>query len=189
MKIKRILLAVLALLLVFAMCFAMVGCDKDDDKKDKKSSSSRSPEDVADDYMEAMFVNRDAKEILDLIHDDVIDAACEDEEMTKSEFEDYLQEEIDYTFDALDDEVDEWSVDWEISYVEDMDEYDLEDLQEDYLDMYDLEVDDAKFVEIDATIEITVDDETEDSGNDMEICVVKIDGKWYLDPDSMENVI
>ena len=37
-NIKRILLALVAVVLTFAMCFALVGCgggDKDDDKKDK----------------------------------------------------------------------------------------------------------------------------------------------------------
>ena len=42
---KRVLLTLVAALLVFAMCFAMVGCDKDEDKDDKDDDSKTSVSD------------------------------------------------------------------------------------------------------------------------------------------------
>ncbi len=186
MKIKRVLLTVLALLLAFTMCFAMVGCDKDD-KKDKKSSSSRSPEDVADKFMEAVFIDKKAEDAINLIHDDVIDGFCEEEDMKKSEFEDEFQEDLDDLFEEFDYEYDDWSVDWTISYVEDLEEYNLEDIKDSYSDYYDVEIDDAKLVEIDATLKTTCDGEKEEDTDELEIVAVKIDGKWYLDIESMED--
>lgn len=46
---KRLLIAMIAVLMVFAMCFAMTGCDKDDDKDDKDKDDKTSVSDKKDD--------------------------------------------------------------------------------------------------------------------------------------------
>lgn len=166
-----ILIAVVAVVLVVVLCVALLG--------------GNSPKSVADDYMKAMFKQQDAGKMLSLIHKDILDAAYEEADMDKDEFEEELQDMMDMMYEGLDDECDEWNVTWEIGDVDDVDDDELEDIQDYYDDDYDVKVKDAKTVEINATVEVTVDDETEEEDTDMEIIVVKIGNKWYLDPESM----
>ncbi len=166
-----IIIAVVAVVLVVVLCASLFG--------------GNSPKSVADDYMKATFKQQDAGKVLDLIHKDVIKAACDDEDMSRKELEEEAQDMFDEMFEFLDDSCDEWKVDWEIKDVEDLDDDELEEIQDYYDDDYDLKVKDAKMVEIEANIEVTVDDETEDQDQDIEIYVVKVGGKWYLDAESM----
>ena len=69
----------------------------------------------------------------------------------------------------------------ELSYdIKDEDEItgeDLEDIQDYYEDEYNLDIENAKVFEVEICAEI----DGEENEETIEIIVVKIDGKWYLD--------
>lgn len=184
---KRVLLTLVAALLVFAMCFAMVGCGKDSDKdKDDKSGSSSKvevkkdkPEDIADKAMKSMFEDYDAQAYVDLINDDILDAAYEDSGMTEEEFVDQFQvvfDSIEEAFTAMGDDVE---ITWEVGKVSDVD--DLDEINDSYKDIADVEIEDAKTVKVTVTAEATVDGESAKQSKDMELSVILIDGEWSLD--------
>lgn len=177
-NIKRILLALVAVVLTFAMCFALVGCgggDKDDDKGGKNKASSKSPEQLAEDLMEAMWEDYSASAMFKLAHE-----ATYDEE---------LEEEVQTALDGMKESMDSMEdynaeVTWEILGSEDMDESDLEDYKDLYADEYDLEVEKGKVVKANMCITFEVAGEEQTSEEETEIPFLCIDGKWYVDMES-----
>ena len=205
---KRVLLTLVAALLVFAMCFAMVGCGKDDDKKDDKDDSKTSvsdkketddskdedddekeiaikkdgPEEIADKAMKAMWEDQDAQAFVDLMNDDLI-AAAEEEGMSEQDMVDSFQTIL----DTLDDSfaaADAVDITWEIGDVNDVD--DLDRIQEEYKDNVDLDVEDAKVVDITVVISAEVDGKTASQEQEIQLPVVLIDGEWSIDMANMD---
>lgn len=176
MKLRKLLCLVLSLVLVLSLA----ACGKSGGKKEK---SGKTPESVAEKYMKAAL-DADFEKIMDLVHKDVINNGMEAEDMD----EDDLQELIDEHNSDLDDvlaelEEEDVKLSYEVMEAEELSEDVLEGGKEYYQDEYDVEITDAKRVEVEITIEADGDAETET----LDIYVVKIGGSWYLDIDSVTN--
>ena len=119
--------------------------------------------------------------VKDLLPDAVWEMYAEDEDMDVDEL-------VDEYIDNIEDEKAEAeefgiSVSYEIGEYEKMDSDDLDDLKEEIADCYDcIDEDDignkAYTVEINYEVSYEEWDETEEE--DMEVCVVKINGDWYV---------
>ena len=176
---KKTLLTLVALLLSVAMCFSIVGCDKDDDdKKDKKSS--RTPEEIAGLALKYTYKDRDINKYLDLIHEDVVNKTADDKGLTVDEFAEEMEESMVEAFDSLESMGAEIDVDYEVGDVKECDTED--DIIKQYKDEYDLDVDEVKAVEVDITVTVSYQGESQENEQTEEMEICKIDGVWYFCP-------
>lgn len=134
-------------------------------------------------FVDAQF-DADAEAIFELIPEKMIEYALEEEGYDEDELDEFieegneeLQDQLDYIERYLGED---WTVSYEILTVEDVTGDDLDDLKEDYEDM-DIKVSAAKTVEIELTIKAG-DTET---GNSLDVSVIKVGRSWYLDLASM----
>jgi len=142
-----------------------------------------SPKKVAKKTMDAMM-DCNMNKVVKLMHKDVIDAVLEELDMDEDDFEDLLDEASEEAKDGLEemeDEYDDYKISYKIKDVEDMDDDEFDDLKDMYDDDLDIKVKKAKVVEIEVTEKYDGDKEEDD----MELIIVKIGGKWYLDPSSI----
>ena len=179
MKMRKLLCLVLSLVLVLSLA----ACGGSSGKKDKSSKAAKTPEAIAEKYMEAAL-DADFEKMLDLVHKDVINNGMEAEDMD----DDDMQEMIDESSEELEEllaelEEEDIKLSYEIVDVDALDKEMVESGKEYYEDEYDVEITDAKSVMIE--ISIKADGETE--YENIEIYVVKIGGSWYLDIDSVDN--
>lgn len=134
-------------------------------------------------FVDAQF-DADAEAIFELIPEKMIEYALEEEGYDEDELDEFieegneeLQDQLDYIERYLGED---WTVSYEILTVENVTGDDLDDLKEDYEDM-DIKVSAAKTVEIELTIKAG-DTET---GNSLDVSVIKVGRSWYLDLASM----
>lgn len=136
----------------------------------------RSYKDVVKDYFKAIE-KADAKLMIELLPDDLIKSIMKEEDMTKKEMTEDLQDEL----DDIHEYYDKVKISYEITDTEEFDKDDLKDLKKEYKE-YDVKVKDAMFVEVEVTLEFDGRDIT----NTMELTLIKVGGSWYLDIDSMD---
>ena len=142
-----------------------------------------SPEGVAKAYMEATK-DFDAKKIVDLMPDKLVDAIAEEEfDGDKKEMIEKIQDDLDEAKEKAEELGYKISkMKYEIVDVEDVDEEDIEDLNEDLKDEdIDLTVKDAKIVEIEASY--PVEDEDDEKTVSTKLRVIKVGNSWYMWPD------
>lgn len=135
---------------------------------------------VIKEYLNASF-EADGKAMLSLMPDKVVDALCEEEDMTRKECIKKITESLEDQIDYLDRYFDEWTFSYEIINEEDITGKELKSLKKDYEINCDVIVRKAKTVEV----EITFRDADNDISNSMEIGLIKVGGSWYLDVASM----
>lgn len=137
-------------------------------------------------FVDAQF-DADAKAIMQLIPDKMIDYVMEDEGYDEDDWDQFIEEgneSLESAMDSIDRYFgDDWKVSYEITDTEDVKGDDLADLKEDYKDIG-IKVSAAKTVEVELTVKA---DETE-SSNTVDISLIKIGRSWYLDIESMGNI-
>ena len=193
-KSMRILLTLVALLLTLAMCFAVTGCsDKDDKEKSDVSEKTNdkeiavvsglsSPEEVAEAFVESLFVDFDAAATVGLVHEADVDYMVENLEGgdTKEDLIEHFDKSYSERKSILDESFGDWSFTFEIEEVADSDSEDsvVATRIKNHYEEADIDIEDYKSVYVDGVMKY--DDQTED---DVDVCVyvVQIDGKWYLD--------
>ena len=136
---------------------------------------------AVDNFMDGVF-DGDAKQVLKSLPDDLIDFMCEEEDMSRRE----LTNEMDEMLDEMLEELayyagDSWSVKHKITGTEKYDRDDLEDIKEMY-DEIGIKVKDAKLV----TVKITVKAYGMSQSMDIEIGVIKVGGSWYVDAENVD---
>ena len=131
-------------------------------------------------FMDGVF-EADAKQLLSAFPDEVIDEMCDEEDMSKSELIDYMDDELDDLIDMLDTYYDGWSVDYKIISTEKYDSDDLEWIEEEY-DEVGIKIKEAKMV----TVEMTVEADDMSESEEMEIGVIKIGNSWYVDAQNVD---
>lgn len=131
----------------------------------------RSYKDVVKDYFKATE-KADAKLMMDLLPDDLIKYVMEEEDMTKKEMIEDLQDSL----DQLHKYYDKVKISYEITDTEDFDKDDLKDLKKDYKEIG-VKVKDAMVVEVEVTMELDGNEMT----TDQELTLIKVGGSWYLD--------
>ena len=157
---------------VIVMLFALLG--------------GRSYKSTVTKFLDATF-KADAKTILSLMPDDMIDYMLDDIGYDRADMNDALdelseelQDEINYITYYLGDD---WKVSYEILGAEDISAKELRELKSDY-EEYDVTVSAAKNVEVTVTIK-AADTET---SNTIEIPVIKVGRSWYLDVENLGNI-
>ena len=137
-------------------------------------------------YVNATYdVNAGA--IFDLVPDDMMDYMLEEDGYDRDDLEDLIDdanEELQDMVDHIERYIGEdWKLSYKIADVEKVTNDDLADLKKDYKKMG-VKVSAAKTVEVELTVKYG---ETE-SGNTMNIPLIKVGRSWYLDVDSMGSL-
>lgn len=140
------------------------------------------PEKSATKFVDSIFKG-DGKAIVNMIPDKVIEEIMDEEDMTKKEMIEELNDGLEYIKDDMDDMYDKWSVKCKVLDTEDMSKRELRDLADRYEDRYDIDVKAAKTVSVKATLK--ADGETD--SNTMDIVMIKVGGKWYLEYSSINR--
>ena len=126
-------------------------------------------------YAKAM-VNYDAKAIVDITHDDMVDSM---EKLLKySDYDDY-EEMLEAAFEELEDndyEYKSYKIDGDYKKY---DKDDVEDIAEEWEESYDINEKDVQAVRR-YTIKFKVDDDGDDDTEKVKVLVAKIKGKWYF---------
>lgn len=170
---KKSFISVLAMVLALTVSVGcLCGCGKDGGSKKKDGYKA-----VAEDFAKG-FKDLDAKKIIGLMHDDVVEQAAEEEDMDKDEFIEEFQDSLDEIKEEVEEDYNWKKIKYEIGDDDDLDDDDLEELNEQYEDL-DLEIKEAKKVEITFTTP-AVDKDEDDKEESFEIIVGKIDKSWYL---------
>ena len=162
-----------AVILVIILCFVFLG-----------GGDHGSPEDVAEAYIEAI-ISGSATNAVDLVHKDIVEIYREDEDMSKSEWQQML-EEVD---EELKDSIKMikqlgGSISYKIGDVNSVSSDELAEIQEMYED-FDLKVTDAK--EVEYVLSASALGMSQDDSDT--ILVVKISGKWYLNAEFLEEFV
>lgn len=131
----------------------------------------RGYKDVVKDYFKAME-KADAKLMMELLPDDVIKYAMKEDDMTKKEMTEELQEQL----DSLHKYYDKIKISYEITGTEEFDKEDLADLKDNYKEIG-VKVKDAMSVSVDVTMTL----DGREMNNDLELTLIKVGGSWYLD--------
>ena len=219
---KHIMRFLSALVLLMVVCACLCGCGKDDEtasgketvaptqavtksqstadesNKDKGSDAggtnenSKTPQDIGNAFMKAMYKDFDAQSLVSLIHEEDVKFMCnytantEQGAMTRDEFVDFVQGLIDEIKKGIDSEYGEWT----ISYVntDSRVSKDFEDTERELIDAHykeaGIDVEESMAVLMQGGIEYeengtpSVDDSVMVS-----VYVIKSGGKWYLDFD------
>ena len=130
--------------------------------------------DPVDSFMEGME-QQDGRKMLEAFPEGTIEVAVYETGYTEAELAEMMLEEFLSSLDVYGD----FTIDYEIAEEEDLSAGDIAEIQE-ILDDLGLngEVEEAKELGIYMTIEADgISDE-----DDMQLCVIKIDGEWYLNP-------
>jgi hypothetical protein len=176
---KPLIIAVAVILALITIGLVIFLCSDDDDRDSKRSKKSNDAETVAEEYINIVYCgDGDAKDLIELYHPDVVSIVFDDQGVSKkariSDINDHL-EEIQEELEDEDVEITEV----EIRSVKDLSDDDFEDLEEYYDDVFDLTIDEAKFVKIRIYADVDGEEDTENE----DLVVVKIDGDYYLDED------
>ena len=140
---------------------------------------------TANKFMDA-FLDMDAKGIVAVMPDKVLDRALEEEGYSKNDRKVLiaeLQEELDYSMSYLE-MFGDIDMDYKIRGAEDVSRDDLADLKEMYSE-FDVKVSAAKEVDVEITIEVSEMSQTQS----VEIVVIKIGRSWYIDIGSLGNIL
>lgn len=175
---------ILCLLLSLVMLLSLAACG---DKDDEGGESGKSAKAVAEQFMDGL-ADADAEAMFDLLPDEVVEYIMEDEGMSKSDW----NEQIDYLSESLKEmyeETEEYyggklKITYEITDEWDLEDEELEELQEDYEDV-DVKIKAAKVIEVEAVMNCGDYEEP----TTFELVVLKIGSNWYLDFDSLENIM
>jgi uncharacterized membrane protein YvbJ len=131
----------------------------------------RSYKDVVKDYFKATE-KADAKLMMELLPDDLIKYVMKEEDMTKKEMTEELQDSLDMIHRYYD----EVKISYEITDTEDFDKDELKEIKEMYEEI-DVKVKDAMIVEVEVTMELDGNERT----TTQELTLIKVGGSWYLD--------
>lgn len=122
------------------------------------------------------FSKGDAKAIVSLIPEKVVDELCDDQDMTKKELINDLDDELDDMLDTANDRYDKWSISYKILDTDKLEGKKLRNIKNDYEDI-DVKVKEAKILSVKLTLK--ADGDTENTTVD--IPVIKVGKSWYLD--------
>lgn len=128
----------------------------------------------------------DAKTILNMIPDDVLDGLSKETGMDLTELTDEMNDEVESAMKTINDTLGEgWSYSYDIQKMEDMSEEDIKEKEELYSEICDLDITKGKT----ASVEIAVKGKETETSKVLDIGIIKVKGKWYLDITSLENLL
>ena len=130
----------------------------------------------------------DADKIVEFLPEEILNAIETEGGMSKAEFTEALHDNLDSAMNTIKNTLGEdWKYSYNIKRIKSVSKEELEELKEKYRDEteLDLDISEAKTAEIDLT---AGDGETE-SSSVMDINIIKIKNKWYLDFLSMAETL
>lgn len=167
-KLVAAVAGVLAVILLFSLVFGGRGWRK-----------------TADKFMDA-FMDLDAKGMVELMPDKVLDMALEESGYSKNDLKfliSELQDELDSAM-AYVEMFGDYKMDYKILGAEDVDPEDLLYLKEQYSEIG-VKISGAKEVEVEITIEVMGMSQTET----VDLVVIKVGRSWYIEIDSMGSIL
>lgn len=167
-KLITVIAGALAVILLFSLVFGGRGW--------KKTASK---------FMEA-FTDLDAKGMVEMMPDELLEKALEEEGYSKSDLKFLiaeLQDELDASMSIIG-MYGDIEMDYKILGAQDVSREDLADLKEMYSELG-IKVSGAKEVEVEMTVEVMGMSQTET----LEIVVIKIGRSWYIEVDSMGSLL
>lgn len=141
---------------------------------------------TAEKFTKAIFKG-DGKTVVALFPDDVVEELCDRQNMDKDEFVDAMNDVLELTIDALDDQYDKWSIAVKATKTKDLSEKKIEELEDRYENSYDVDLDIKEAQEVTLELTATADGEKEDPQK-IKLTVIQVDGKWYIDFFSYRSV-
>lgn len=129
----------------------------------------------------------DMKIILNMLPDDVLDAAAEELGMDSSKLTDQMDDAWKTAMQTVTDTFGEnWSYSYDIQKIEDVSEDDIKEKEDLYSEIScDLDITKAKTV----SVEITMKGKDTESSRVLDIDLIKVKGKWYLDLTGLESLL
>lgn len=121
----------------------------------------------------------DAEKLMEFIPDRVIEEMTKEMNTNRSGVIDMLDTEMSKAQETLNEVLgDDWSYSCKINSIEPVEGTEFDDVVEDYADI----IDDLEISKVTkAEVEISVTGKNVDNSADLEIPLMKVDGKWYLD--------
>ncbi|MBC5688771.1 zinc ribbon domain-containing protein [Mediterraneibacter sp. NSJ-55] len=127
---------------------------------------------------------QDGEIILSAFSENTIEAMEDQSGYDKKDLEDMMEEEFEYMFSGEDWEDADLEFKYEIEDSKKLDKDDIKDIEDELKDYWDIREDISAARELDVTMTVYVDGDEEDD-NDATIEVIKVDGKWYINPISL----
>ena len=127
---------------------------------------------------------QDGEMILSAFSENTIEAMEDQSGLDKKDLEDMMEEQFEYMFSGEDWEDEDVEFKYEIEDSKKLDKDDIKDIEDELKDYWDVREDISAARELDVTMTIYVDGDEEDD-NDATIEVIKVDGKWYINPISL----
>lgn len=128
----------------------------------------------------------DVKTILNMIPDDVLDGVSQKMGMDLTDLTDEMNDELESAMKTINDTLGEgWSYSYDIQKMEDMSEEDIKEKEELYSEICDLDITKGKT----ASVEIAVKGKETETSKVLDIGIIKVKGKWYLDLTSLESLL
>lgn len=158
--------AVLAVVLVIVICVNFIG--------------GRSYKSTVDTYIESSIKEPDAATVLELFPDELLSKALRDENMSRTEGIEKLQDSLDRAVEYIEDYCDDWSVTWEITDEVDALKSEVKYLSEDCDDEFDFSVSAKKDVTVEMNVEVTTDGKTDTRTQEIDLTLIKSGKSWYL---------
>ncbi len=166
---KKNIIIVVAAVLVVVLCVVLFG--------------GNSPKKIAQTYLKAHYKTANGNAIAKVLPKDYIKYVMDEEDVSKKEIVEALDEQCEDAIDWMEDAYDDCKISWKIKDVEDAKKAETKDIKEYYDDEYDIKVKKVKVVEAEVTVKYDDDGDKEEEDFDVDIYVVKIGGKWCLDAD------
>ena len=138
-----------------------------------------SPEALVEKYVEATL-DMDVDTLFECLNEDMIKAAAEDEGVTVKEMKAELKEEVE-EYKAMMESMN-IKMSYEIIDTEDVEGDELDEIKEEIADDFDIKVTAAAMVSVEMVTEALGEENTQTET----FCAIKIDGEWYLHPDSFD---
>lgn len=158
--------AVIAVVLAVVICVNFIG--------------GRSYKSTIDTYITSSIEKPDAAAVLELFPDELLSKALMDEDMSRTEGIEQLQDTLDSAVEYIEEYCDDWSVTWEIIDETDASKSEVKYLSEDCEDQFDFSVSAKKDVTVELNVEVTVDGNTDTRTQEMELTLIKSGKSWYL---------
>lgn len=118
--------------------------------------------------------------------EEVLDEILKEEDMDRSTFVERLDDVFQSAKDTIDQTLgSDWTYSYEIQNIKNLSSEEVKEREENYAELCDLNISEAKTVEI----EITVKGEETETSKTLSVGLMKVDKKWYVDFASLEDLI
>lgn len=171
---KRNIVALILIALFVVVCLCVVNLiESNSDSGFLAPSETMDAESAVKGYFRALFDDCDYDEFIEYIYEDELEAKCDKEGITASEFESSIKTMMQGVENAKENGA---KIEYEVLNKDGFDSSDVDEIIEMYEDEYDIEVDDARQFKVKSSVSGTDNDinQTETA------TVVKIGGKWYV---------